>query len=301
MHDLTKPENATPLLFSSSLLAHTRTMPSVSVFDTQSVHPQSTPLLDTFATIKFQSPFVDPPRLPNGFSELDIDSSANIRAKSVIDKITKESAEYHITTWEDSKIRTGIINSLDLAPADMDFLTGEHMRDLLADPNAPNTTRITFERPFKTPPKVVTFFNWIDFDNNMNYRLNTSAIDIDTKGFTLVINTWSDTLLNAAQAGWIAYPEDREHIFSASVNTQVVYPWDSPQPTQSKSITFGDVEFCEAPKVFVALNEFDIGAGHDFRLKAYVEDVTKSGLTWHIDTWDNSVLFSAGATLIAIN
>ncbi|KAN0087944.1 hypothetical protein V8E55_006565 [Tylopilus felleus] len=59
-------------------------------------------------------------------------------------------------------------------------------------------------------------------------------------------------------AGWIAYPADRKHIFSTSVNTMDVRPWDKPQLQLSSQISFGAVESCETPAVFVGLNWMDI-------------------------------------------
>ncbi|KAF8833359.1 hypothetical protein BDN67DRAFT_917176, partial [Paxillus ammoniavirescens] len=94
---------------------------------------------------------------------------------------------------------------------------------------------------------------------------------------------------------------DRAHIFSTSVNTWEVQPPDQPQLQQSKTIGFGDVEFWKRPNVFVALNAFDIGCGANFRLNAYVDNVSWKELTWHIDAWGDTVLYSAGATIIAVN
>lgn len=276
-------------------------MSTVSQFDTQSVRLWNQPRPDTFAEVKYPRPFVAPPRLPHGLRQLDIDSGANIRAKATIENIKKESAVYHITSWADTKLYSGIVDSLNLSPANLEILTGEHMRNVLSDPNSPKSVRIDFERPFVTPPKVVVFFNYIDLDHTKNWRLNTTATNIDTKGFTLTIDTWSDTTLYAAQACWVAYPEDREHIFSASVNTQEVRPWNQPQSQQSKAITFSNVEFWKTPNVFLGLNQFDFDCKANLRVNAYVDNVTTSGLTWHIDSWSDTVLYSAGVTIIAVN
>jgi len=272
-------------------------MSTVSQFDTQSVRNWNDPQPDTFAEVKFPRPFVLPPRLPHGIRQLDVDKSANIRVKTPIQNITRTSGVYHVTSWADTTLYSGIVDSLNLAPANLEFLNGEHVRSAAN----PASTRINFERPFLTPPKVLVFFNQIDLDKDRNWRLETTATDIDKTGFTLNIKTWSDTILYSATAGWIAYPEDRAHIFSTSVNTKEVRPWDKPQLKQSKSIGFGDVEFWKTPNVFVAWNVFDISKAANFRLKAYVDDVTQKGLTWHIDTWFDTILYSAGATIIAVN
>lgn len=276
-------------------------MSTISEFDTQSVRAWDKPQPDTFKKIDFPRPFVAPPRLPHGIRQLDEDKKANIRVKTTIEDITKTSGVYHVTSWADTVLYSGIVDSLNLAPANLEFLNGEHTRNLLADPKSPASVRINFERPFVTPPKVVVFFNLFDLDRSKNWRLKTTATNIDAKGFTLNIETWSDTILYAAQAAWVAYPEDREHIFSTSVNTQDVRPWDKPQLKTSKSIKFGDVEFWKKPNVFVALNALDIDHKANLRINASADEVTQNGLTWHIDAWSNTVLYSGGATIIAVN
>jgi H-type lectin domain len=227
--------------------------------------------------------------------------NANIRAKVTTENITRTSATYHFTSWLDTTNYSGSSNSLNLAPSNLEFLTGEHMRCLISDPKSPASTRIRFQRPFITPPKVVVFFNYIDLDKRRNWRLKTTATDIDINGFTLNIETWDDTILYAAQAAWVAYPEDKPYIFSTSVNTHEVRAWYKPQLTQSKSINFADVEFLKDPNVFVAWNMFDIDCCANFRLSMYADNITQQGLTWHIDTWMDTVLYSAGATIVAVN
>ncbi|KAF8641278.1 hypothetical protein AX16_010057 [Volvariella volvacea WC 439] len=272
-------------------------MSTVTQFDTQAVRLWNQPQSDTSAEVKFPRTFVAPPRLPYGLRWLDVSRTANIRVRSGISGIKNDSATYRVSSWDDTILFSGIINSLNLAPANLDILNGEHTRSR-ADASS---VRINFERPFVTPPKVVVFFTHFDLDKSRNWRLKTIATNIDTRGFTLTIDTWGDTFFYGATAGWIAYPEDREHIFSTSVNTMDVRPWNQPQLKHSKVISFGDVEFWKNPSVFVGLNFFDFGCQANFRLNAYVDGVTTSGLTWHIDSWGDSVLYSAGVSIIAVN
>ena len=268
-------------------------MPILSEFGTQNIRAT--------ATGNFPRPFVAPPRLSHGFCSLDVGKNAHIRVKSTVHSFTKDWADCHITTWSNTTLYSGLGHLFILAPNNLDFLTGEHMHNLMDNPTDPPTVRVNFERPFVTPPKVVVFFNHIDLSMNHHWRLKVTAADIDKNGFTLGIETWSDTILYAAQASWIAYPEDREHIFSTSVNTMDVRPWCLPQHNHSKTVAFNGVEFWKHPSVFIALNSFDIDCGANFRVKAHVDNVSKTGLVWHIDSWDDTVLYSAGASLIAFN
>ena len=89
-------------------------------------------------------------------------------------------------------------------------------------PKDPSSVRVDFERRFVTPPKAVVFLNHIDLDKRFNWRLSVSASDTDVNGFTLHIKTWGNTGLYFPGACWIAYPEDRKHIYSTSVNTMVL-------------------------------------------------------------------------------
>lgn len=274
-------------------------MPMLHEFDTQAVHSPDDPEPDTQHTWTFPHPFDRRPRLAHGFRELDIAKGADICVKSTIQYFTRNWADCHITTWDDTTLHSAIDDIFAIPSGDDDFRIGSHMRNLLVEPDDPASVRVDFERPFEAPPKVVVFLNYIDLDKDKTWRLRTSATDIDADGFTLTIESWADTTLNAAQASWIAYPHDREHIFSTSVNTLDIRPWNQPQLRQSRAITFGDVQFRENPKVFVALNCIDIDRKANLRINAYADGVSRTGLVWHIDSWGDTVLYGGGASIIA--
>src|SRR6266702_3753960 len=258
----------------------------------------------TQTTLNFPRLFVDRPRLAHGIRLLDIGHHANIRVSSSLQHLTRSSVDCHITTCNTT---LGVYRDVAfahvfaLAPGDLDFLTGEHMHNPWVNPNDPASVRIDFERPFVTPPKVVVFLNCIDLDKNHHWRVKTTASDIDVKGFTLHIGTWLDTILYAVRAGWIAYPEDREHIFSTSVSTLDIRPVNEPQLEHSKEISFDSVEFLKTPSVFVALNSLDIDCKTSLRIHARVDGTSTTRLVWHIDSWADTVVYSAGATIIAFN
>ena len=266
-------------------------MPDVCQFD------------QTQTTLNFPRLFVDRPRLAHGLRLLDIGKHSNIRVSSRLQHITKSSADCQVTTCNTSPSYRDVafVHVFALAPSDLDFLTGEHMHNLWMNPDDPASVRIEFEHPFVTPPKVAVFFNCIDLDKNHNWHLKTTATDIDVNGFTLNIGTWWDTILYAARVGWIAYPEDREQIFSTSVSTLNIRPVTEPQLEHSKEISFNSVKFFKKPSVFIALNSLDIDCKTSLRIHARVEDVSTTRLVWHITSWADTVVYSAGATIIAFN
>ncbi|KAH9059669.1 hypothetical protein EDB87DRAFT_754062 [Lactarius vividus] len=258
----------------------------------------------TQTRLNFPRPFVDRPRLAHGIRLLDLGKHANIRVSSSFQHLTMTSADCHITTCNTTpSVHRDVIfaHLFALAPGDLEFLTGEHTHNPWMNPDDPASVRIDFERPFVTPPKVVVFLNCIDLDKNHNWRVETTASDIDVKGFTLHIGTWSDTILYTARAGWIAYPEDREHIFSTSVSTMDVRPVDRPQLEHRKEISFNSVEFLKTPSTFVALNSLDIDCRATLCIHARVDGVSTTRLIWHLDSWGDTIIYSAGASIIAFH
>ena len=264
-------------------------MPALFEFDTRSE-----------TTVNFPRPFIACPRLSHGIRRLHMDKE-NADVQTKIPFFTKDWANCHFIAWKPSALYNGVGHVFALAPSDLDFLTGEHSRNLWEDPHSPASVRIDFERPFVTPPKVVVFFNYIAFNKDHNWRVITTASNIDVNGFTLNIQTWSDTVLNGAQTCWIAYPEDRGHIFTTSVSTAEIRPWNQPQLEHSKQISFNGVEFYKTPSVFIALNYLDVDCKADLRINAYADGISTSRLVWHIDSWDDTVLYAAGASIIAFN
>ena len=274
-------------------------MPILCEFDTQTVRASANPQSDTRATVCFARRLVARPRLPHGIRMLDVDKNANIRVKSTLPYFTAAWADCHMIAWDGTRLYKGVDDIFVLTPGDLDFLTGEHMRKT----KDPSSVRVDFERRFVTPPKVVVFLNYIDLDKNRNWRLNVRASGVDVSGFTLYVETWGDTILHAAQACWIAYPEDREHIFSTSVNTmdlQVGVAKSQPQQN-NRDIVFDKVGFWKNPSVFVALNFLDVDCKANLRINAYVDGVSRTGLVCHIDSWDDTVLYAAGVSIIAFN
>ncbi|KAG9037655.1 hypothetical protein FS837_001405, partial [Tulasnella sp. UAMH 9824] len=74
-----------------------------------------------------------------------------------------------------------------------------------------------------------------------------------------------------------------------------------PQTQTHKDISFQRVTFWKKPTVFVALNSIDISTETNLRIRAYVDNVTTGGLTWHIDSWADTKLWSGGISYIAFN
>lgn len=86
---------------------------------------------------------------------------------------------------------------------------------------------------------------------------------------------------------------------SGSFNTMDVRPWYIPKTKNKGTAEFQQL-FKSIPRVLAAINWLDISNRTNLRLKLEIGDVGVKGLTWQLDAWDDTILYSAGASYIAI-
>jgi len=239
---------------------------------------------------------------PLGLTWLDIDRNANIRIKGFTDNVQPSTVKVHLDSWGDTTLYSAGCTWMDIAANDRDFQSGSFstMDDHPWDkPQTTTSRRIDFAKPYAAPPQVVVWLNELDMDKNHNWRVKAYSSDINNTGFTLHIDTWGDTILYSATTSWISHPSNRTNIASGSYNVMDVRPWNAPQLANGKTINFSKT-FERTPKVYSALNTLDIDHGHNLRIKMAQTDITNKGMTWHIDSWADTTLYSAGASYIAV-
>ncbi|KAJ7891594.1 hypothetical protein B0H14DRAFT_2687759 [Mycena olivaceomarginata] len=281
-------------------------MPAVSSFNTTEVRAWDQPVADTLRLVNLPQTYVALPRLSVGLNQLDIEAGTNVRCRGYTTGITNRTYTAHLNTWGDTTLYSGGINILILKPADLAILSGEFSTTddhPWENPQPETKRRIDFERPFASPPKVVVYLREIDAGSGSSVRVRTYVTDVDAQGFTIHIDTWGDTQLFSGGASWVAYPEDMDYIASGTANTSDVRLWAQPQAHNSNGINFhfGGIHFGKNPQVFVALNSVDISSSKNFRIKAWGSDASPTGFTWHIDSWGDTILYSAGISYIALN
>jgi len=239
-----------------------------------------------------------------------IDNHHKSYVQSTVKEIKNDSAVYRVETSPDIALDMVVINSLNLAPSDVDFLTGE-ARLALTGYNAAPSVPIEFEPPFVTPPKVVVFFNLLPISSQLQasatYHISATASRIDAKGFLLTIESSAEPIVGSAQACWIAYPADREHIFSTSLNmSNLSSSLNMPDISSTQMVRYNkaipfasDVAFWKIPSVFVALHTLHFRWNAHLSINVHVERVTMSDLMCLVES--DKYLYSVGVTIIAVN
>ncbi|KAG8986464.1 hypothetical protein FRB90_003992 [Tulasnella sp. 427] len=273
-------------------------MPSLITFNTTEVHLWNRAQQETSMVIDLPQTYVAPPTISVGLNSLDVKAGTGVRVTAFAGDIDNRKFTANVNTWANTTLWSGGINCFVMRPANLDFLSGE-----FATAEVETSERINFKRPFATPPNVVVFLRQLDVGEGSCTRVTAYATDIDAKGFTIHVDTSSDTKLRSGIAGWIAYPEDKENIYSGTANTFQVRPMQNVTPgaVAQKYIDFNNTAFYATPSVFVALNTIDCSTAHDLRVNAYSTDISTRGMTWHIDSWSDTILYSAGISFIAFN
>ncbi|TFY66007.1 hypothetical protein EVG20_g5083 [Dentipellis fragilis] len=275
---------------------------TVGIANTREIHPWNKPRPVTTKTITFDKLVPIPQILPRGLTDFDIGCSRDIRVVTHKQDIA-HGFDLSFITWGGTSLHSAGASWLQLPQEEKDFQWGKFSTlevTSRAQPKPASSRWIAFERDFAEPPRVVVFLSALDMANSKDWHVTVTATDITRSGFKIQVETWADSLLYSANAGWIAYPQGRDGIHSGRADTRDVRPWVYPQLKNSGKVMFGDVTFAHPPKVFFALNSVNINRGTNPRIKASVGDVTASGMTWHIDAWSNTALYSAGISYICV-
>jgi len=286
------------------------------IFDTKEVRPNSKPCKSTSRIIGFPKTktgpyYKQPPNLAAGFRSLDLSCDKPIRANLVADKITNSQFRITLETWSGSTLHAASATWMEHKADSKDCLFGQFdTNDLVKAqksttgkrPQQENSQQIKFPRPFKTDPEVICWLNRIDMESgdDRNWRIRAYASNISKSGFTAHIDTWADSIMNGAAMCWIAFPKRKANVASGSFNTMDVRSWSNPKPNNSATVKFAEGVFKKPPTVLVALNMLDMAGNADLRISANVDNVTKDGFRWHLDTWEDSTLYAAGASWIAL-
>lgn len=276
--------------------------PVIGTFGTSEIRSSQQPQQRNSKTVTFANKYAMVPGLVIGLTLVDIARDSNIRINAYASEIQSDKFKINLDTWDDTKKLYGAACAwLAIEADDPDFQYGSYHtiedHDWTRTP-LQNTRKIIFKRAYHAAPTVVVWLSVLDFGNKANWRIKTFATYITTTGFTIHIDTWGDTKLFGAMASWVAYPANRLGVASGSFSTRSS---GQPQVYNSAFEAFGSGVFVKQPRIFMALNAFDIDRRQNMRLLVKADNVSAAGMTWHLNAWTDTTLYSAGASYIAFS
>ncbi|KFA60174.1 hypothetical protein S40285_09749, partial [Stachybotrys chlorohalonatus IBT 40285] len=272
------------------------------IFNTMEVRPWDKPQAKNEKTLYYYKKYNEVPQLPMGLTSMDIDQKANIRIKAYPSDANLKTFKVHIDSWADTVLYSASLTWLERSSR-FDYVQTDTYNTQETRPwNQPQlnqSKRINFAKPFSRTPKVVTFLQSLDMDRSRNWRIRCYATDIDTNGFTIHADSWADSILYSAGVTWLAYPADQAGVASGRFNTMDVRPWNQPRAENSATVDFERSFGSKTPKVLMALDSLDYDCSKNLRLRLSTSQVTPTGITWHLQSWWGSVMYSSGAQFFA--
>jgi len=140
--------------------------------------------------------------------------------------------------------------------------------------------------------------NWLDIDRKGNIHIKAYTDTVTPTSVKVHLDSWAETTLYSAGCTWMDISSNDRDFQWGTFSTLDDHPWQKPQATTVRQITFAK-PYAVVPKVVVWLNWVSMQNNHGFRVRTYVKDISTTGFTLYIDSWDDTILFSAGATWIA--
>lgn len=270
-------------------------------FNTTEIRPEDKPQLVNDKVKYYYKKYDSTPELPVGITSLDISQAANIRITASTSNATNENFTASLQSWADTVLYSASMTYLEKSSAFNYTQTGVYNTRETRPLNKPQLThskRINFTTPFSAPPKMVTWLQSLDMDKSRNWRIRVSATNVDKNGFTIHADSWADSILYSAGVTWLAYPADQPNVTSGKFNTQDVRPWQKPQAENSGFKDF-NTAFSETPKVIMAIDSLDYDHSKNLRVRLSTSSVNSTGMTWHLQSWWDSIMYSAGVSFFA--
>lgn len=236
-----------------------------------------------------------------GISHIDV---TILRLKAEVRCIADDRAIVNVSTWGDTKHWQSECSWLSIPPDDPDIQTGRYTTTQdhpWSESQKSTSRRIAFAHPYATPPKVIVWLDAVDSGPGRNVRVRTWADQIDATGFTIHVDTWADSNLWSAGASWLAHSADRRDVRSGQFEIGDIRPSDSPQHTNTGRVSWGAPRMARPPRVFTALRALDFQDGKNIRIKTITSEITTTGMTWNLESRDDTIMYQAGAVYFAFN
>lgn len=164
------------------------------------------------------------------------------------------------------------------------------------------TRLVSFNAKYDKPPKVVVWLCGFDINYNHNTSVSISVGNVDCDRFVLNFHCWWKTQFRDVKVTWVAYPSDAPGILSGTATTLSRRTNNSSQHFNRDYISFTDsTVFTKPPRVIIGLTSLSYKKFLPLNLKLKTANISPYGFSWDADSWDESVMYSAGISWLAMD
>nr|OQO27598.1 hypothetical protein B0A51_05228 [Rachicladosporium sp. CCFEE 5018] len=248
--------------------------------------------------IALPTSYSSPPTIGLGLNSIDCGAQAgdNIRLQADVSKITDKTFEISVEKWNNSILNDATLVWTESAKGAKDTMIGT-WNSKTRDQNQSET--ITFDTPFEEPPTIVLWFRKLDLTGAKSltsWHVHTYATDVTPKGFKVHIDTWGyHNKVYSVGVTWIAVKKGKKNMHCGRfVEVEAV---SKPQKEKERKIEFPGGKFKSEPTVLSGLSMIDHPATNPVKVASVVEDVSKTGFTWRMETGSQ---YACSADYIAI-
>ncbi|EUC66919.1 H-type lectin domain protein, partial [Rhizoctonia solani AG-3 Rhs1AP] len=250
--------------------------------------------------------------IPLGLNMLDMHGGPNYRihsyfkgaepvddkygVKPVDDKHQTFNTTVHLDTWYDTTLVSAGCTWLDVPKWGSQFQFGrQNATTDLTHRGQPESIDIKFDRPHEQAPKVVVWFHSLNV--TIGSSVKAYAANATTTGFTLRLDPRGSVGdIHECGVSWVAVPQNWPNTTAGSFELS----YNGGHILESKAnITF-DKPFERAPRVLVALNDFQASNSDGLQIEVKAENITEQGMTLSVKSWDNCSIRKCSVDYIAI-
>eukprot|EP01117_Protostelium_nocturnum_P015556 TRINITY_DN6051_c0_g1_i1.p1 TRINITY_DN6051_c0_g1~~TRINITY_DN6051_c0_g1_i1.p1 ORF type:complete len:424 (-),score=152.64 TRINITY_DN6051_c0_g1_i1:122-1393(-) len=179
-------------------------------------------------------------------------------------------------------------------------------------------TKVVFPEKMKSVPNVFFAFSSFEVDHKDDFRLSSKLNNVSKEGFELNVSTWQKTKVRNCSVSWISIDGDWNEKYDNIVQLSCckepqMFKKDMPGYTLvagegsrniSRRLDFLS-KFGEKPSVITCFSHIDVLKNNekeeetDHRLSVLGDNINASGFDMKLSTWQDTLIWSAGASWLA--
>ncbi|KAK5757623.1 hypothetical protein LTS12_012225 [Elasticomyces elasticus] len=173
---------------------------------------------------------------------------------------------------------------------------------------------------YEEPPNLAAGFSSLDVSCEGPIRANLIADNITKDNFRIAVESWGQSTLFSASTTWIEHKASAKECIFGQFDTQDASSSPAKSATAPKAALTRRMAvetepvprkyaknfdfpqpFREPVEVVCWINRLDMSSGrdHDYKIRAFADEVDEQGFTAHLNTWDNGELHGAAMCWVA--